>query len=84
MIGNIINSLRASKAIWDVTFSDDSKSTEQREVLKSEFNQGVQAIKDGYNDKTVVEPKRMAKPFRVALWILIIYAMWTIFTGGHG
>jgi hypothetical protein len=94
MTGRTINSLRAWKAIWDLTFSEKPEHQRQRDELRHEWEcmkrqtrGGLREFEDVRSGSKMLPPgvPVIRKPFKVALWILLaVIFVATLFGGYRG
>jgi len=75
----LINSLRAMKAIYDVSFSDKPDAVKLRNEIKNDFMYNVEALKAGLNEPPAPKQALIRKPFKIMLAILLAFFLLTIF-----
>jgi hypothetical protein len=92
MISITINTLRASKAVLDLIFSDKPENRRQREELvhewecmKEQARQGIREFNDLRTGRKVLPPEEpmIRKPFQIALWILLAVTLLAMLWGGN-
>jgi hypothetical protein len=82
MLGNIINSIRVFKGLYDLAFSEDQFYAEQRAEFLGGINHCVEQAKEGWHNRP---PPRayVRKPFKVLLGILIFILLAAVLIGGR-
>jgi hypothetical protein len=82
MLGNIINSIRVFKGLYDLAFSEDQFYAQQRAEFLGGINHCVEQAKEGWHNPP---PPRahVRKPFKVLLGVLIFILLVAVLFGGR-
>ena len=82
MLGNIINSIRVFKGLYDLAFSEDQFYAQQRAEFLGGINHCVEQAKEGYQNPP---PPRVyvRKPFKILLGILMLVLFLAVLIGGR-
>jgi hypothetical protein len=82
MLGNIINSLRVFKGLYDLAFSEDQFYVEQRAEFLGGARYCIEQAKDGYRNP--LPPRAyIRKPFKILLGILMSLLFLGVLFGGR-
>jgi hypothetical protein len=82
MLGNIINSLRIFKGVYDLALSEDQFYVDQRTEFLGGVRHCIEQAREGYRNPP---PPRayVRKPFKVLLGILIFVLFLAVLIGGR-
>jgi hypothetical protein len=82
MLGNIINSLRVFKGLYDLAFSEDQFYVEQRAEFLGGARHCIEQAKEGYRNPPPTQVC-VRRPFKILLGILIFVLFLAVLIGGR-
>jgi hypothetical protein len=83
MISNWVNIARALKALYDLSFSQESFYVNSREELRSGVRRTVEQFQAGLSEPPAERPLLIRQPFKIMLYFLLAVCFVAIILSGR-